>query len=228
MAALAVAPKFAIVFIVGRVTAITILRRLHRFGRRVMAIGTSQFCVRAGQRKLRLFAVIERPALPALTVVAGIAAAAERASMFVGGSMTGDTFFRCTFKCCADMAGIAGHHGVQAGQRKESFVVIKRQLFFPTGFVVAVFAMLALLAFVHVVEPVAAGAIFRQCVVHVAAVTGTTLGLAMFAAQCKFGVAIVIEFLFRPGIFVVAAIAALAILALMGVVVAVAGNAFGF
>jgi hypothetical protein len=118
--------------------------------------------------------------------------------MFIDRFMAGDTFFRRTFKCCADMTRITGHSGVQTGQRKCGFRMIKREFFFPAGFVVAVLALLTLLTFVYVVEFVAAIAIFGQCVVNIGAMAGIARGIAVFAAQQKLGVAIVIELLFRP------------------------------
>lgn len=61
--------------------------------------------------------------------------------------------------------------------------MIKGELGFPTGFVVAFFALLALLTFVRIVELVATETIFRQRVVQITAMTTGAGSFDMFAIQ---------------------------------------------
>jgi len=76
VAALAIAPEFAVVLVIGGVTAITIFRHFYFFSRFAVAVAAWQFRVRTSQRKLRLFGVIELRTLPTFGAVAGIATAA--------------------------------------------------------------------------------------------------------------------------------------------------------
>lgn len=112
VAAFAIAPEAAVVFVIGGMTAITIARQFHPIRRFAMAIGTRRFCVFTGERKLR-FRVIEQHAFPTFGGVTGIAFSAERAFMLVVFFMAGNATRRCTFESRADMTTFARHHRVQ-------------------------------------------------------------------------------------------------------------------
>lgn len=148
--------------------------------------------------------------------------------MFIVFFVTGNAARRGAFKSRTDMTSLARHHRVQTRERKLRLCMIECDFIFPTVFVVTIFAALALLAFMHIVEAVTAITSVRQFILHIAAMAGITRDLGVLAAQRKFRRGVVIEFLLRPGRFAVTRIAALAILAFMHIVGAMTGDAFGF
>ena len=182
VAALAIASEFTVVFVVAGVTAVAILRQLCRFAGAAMAIVALQFGMRAAQRKLRL-RVIEFPLPPTAAVVASLAARAKRAFMFIDRLVATHALLGRAFERAADMTTFAGHHRVHAGQWKLGLLMIKGELGFPTGLVVAFLALLALLTFVCIVELVATETIFRQRIVQITAMATGTGDIAMFAVQ---------------------------------------------
>lgn len=193
-----------------------------------MTIGALRFCMTTRKRELRIFVVIEQHTLPAFAGVARIAFVAKRTLVLIIFFVAADATCGSAFEGSRGVTTFARHHGVQPHQRKLCFGVIEYDFIFPAVFVVAFFAALALLTFVHIVESMAADAGIRQRIMHIAAVTGIASDICVFSTQHEFRREIVIEFFLRPGRFVVARIAALAIFTFMNIVSAMTRDTFGF
>ena len=152
-----------------------------------------QTLMRASQWKARLRGMVEPPRLPTVGGMALRALGAEPA--FVLGILVAAVACHlCILEAGRAMALLAGNPGVQSDQREARHVVVEGHLLPPAGFLVALLAARAQLAFVRVIFLVAARAIGGQFVaIEIADVTGVALRGGVFAAQRKLGRLVVIE-----------------------------------
>ena len=117
---------------------------------------------------------------------------------------------------------------MQAYERKARQAVVENDFVAPAAGLVATSAVLAFLTAVHVIEFVAADTVDRKLFTRqLAPMTGAADQLVVFPVQREIGVAAVVEAGFLPAVFVVAGLAFATVATVMGVVGAMAANAFG-
>lgn len=226
MAAAALAAELAVVRIVLGVATSAILRQteIADVGGRV-TFRTGNACVRAEQREFGAPLVIEVPQRPTARAVAILASGAEPGFVSVVLGVAGRAIGRRVGKVLVLVTGLALHRLVGAQQRKTRLAVVETNLR-PAFLGVALGARRAEPALVLVIFAVALDAIAdRSAAHHAGVVAGIALRLAMLAEQLERGVPIVIEAALLPIGRGVAIGAGFPVAPLVGVVLAVAGDA---
>ena len=128
-------------------------------GRFPMAVGTSQFSVRAGERKMCLLVVIELPDRPAIGRVTALALGTQSAMMHILRGVAAIAVDGGSAERLAAMALRTTDDGVQSQQREVGQIVIELDAVRPTVLAVTVFATGRQLAAVRVLRVVAGGAV---------------------------------------------------------------------
>ncbi len=141
-----------------------------------MARRASQPGMRAGQRKVRLLAVVEPPDRPAVWCVAGAASAAKTAFVMCVAVAAG-TGSRCVLVGSRLVTLFAWNDGVLAEKWKAREIVVESHFFAPACLVMALLAGRPELACVRVVLFVAGHAGCSELIfVEIAGVTGFAAG----------------------------------------------------
>jgi len=149
--------------IIGAVTVTAAATETRHRGKRLsMAVIATNSCVRAVQREIGLYIVIELPLQPVNRVVARGAVVLEATVVRIVLAVTIHTFLRRILEYVRLVTGIAFLATVLAEQREACQIVIKEHVLRPRHIVVAVLALDALRAEVRVVFLVAGIASRRQ------------------------------------------------------------------
>src|SRR5205823_5803873 len=182
-----------------------------------------ELAVRAAERKPGLLAVVELPQLPAVLRVAAVAVLAEVALVHIILLVAVDALVADLAILAGEVTLLARHRHVQTDQREFRQVVIEAHARAPALRRVALIALLAEAAGVHIVRPMAAHALGRQLLRHhVRRVAGVAGDLLVLPGEGPRGVARVVEARRLPFL---AAVADAAVLAEVHVVRLVAGDA---
>lgn len=164
-----------------------------------MAGVAENLTVLAIQWKFCLFVVIKGPEHPGIRVVAIATQLTHFSFMGVVFFMTGEALDRCLWIDRIEMTGFTGGDAMDPDQWKACDVVLKKELFSPAFFIVAVTAILTQIAFMQIDGPMAGDTLGLFQVIHRGiSVTGVTTQFFVFAFQFKFSVFAVIELGLSP------------------------------
>jgi len=182
--------------VVGIITAVTgaaglVQLDLARHGLAMAALAMD-LGVGAVELVIGILIVIEAPHPPAVRIVASGAFAAKGLFMHVVFFVAGIAGVGIHLVVAGQMAFLAGYRRVEADEGKAGYVMIKYHSLIPLLLVMAAFATLAFLAFVHVIVLVAGeavGTIFF--LLGFAAVAGLAGDVFVCTLERKFGVFVV-------------------------------------
>lgn len=213
--------------VIGAVAAVAVRRPLLVFADPLhMASVAGNVRVSAVQRELRFTAVVESNLSPGRRGMAGPALLTEAARVDVFVGMTSGTGFRqLPFARRLPMAGATARLGVGARERKSAFAQMVETFFLPGRGRVAIGAVLAEASCMRVIDGVTGDAILGRVLVSFGDMTSLTARFLVRAGQRIRGL-LVIEASRLPFDLVVAVAAILRKSALVGVVAAVAIDAF--
>lgn len=160
MAAVASRAILAAVFVVGAMAGNAGARSSDiLFGFDPVAGGAVQADMRAGQRKIGLDIMVERPIGPARRIVTPFTSAAERPTVRVILAVAGDAVDGRGLEFLRQVTGGAGDGLVFSEQRERRQVVVEAHFFLPRSFTMAGRASVALRSLVRIVRPVTINAI---------------------------------------------------------------------
>src|SRR2546429_2555554 len=193
------------------VTRQAVLLELHLIRWAAVARLAGELAVRAAERKSGLLAVVELPQLPAVLRMAALAVLAEIALVHVILLVAVDALVADLAILAGEVTLLARHRHVQTHQREFRQVVIEAHARAPALRRVALVALLAEAAGVHIVRPMAAHALGRQLLRHhVRRVAGVAGDLLVLPGEGPRGVAGVVEARRLPFLAAVADAAVLA------------------
>src|SRR5947207_2426248 len=194
VAAITLAAVLPEVHVVLLVTRQAVLLELHLIRWAAVARLAGELAVCAAERKPGLLAVVELPQLPAVLRVAAVAVLAEVALVHIILLVAVDALVADLAILAGEVTLLARHCHVQTDQREFRQVVIEAHARAPALRRVALIALLAEAAGVHIVRPMAAHALGRQLLRHhVRRVAGVAGDLLVLPGEGPRGVARVVE-----------------------------------
>jgi hypothetical protein len=221
VALLTAAAKASVMNVISLVTGVT-LSTQYRRERLCMAGLAFDLLVAAVKHKFRVAVVIKVPCQPCSRDMARLALVTQGALVYVFLFVATDTGFRRLAIARCFVARLARRRAMSSGQRKLRFVVVKECLG-PLRIGMTCHAVFAQFAFVNIILLVArqAGGI---CLFGIQrpGVTLITRQRRMTTGQRKFGELVVVERVVFPVARVVTRVAAIAVIALVGVILLVA------
>jgi hypothetical protein len=190
---------------------------------RAVALLAGEVDVRPVQLERGLGIVVEAPALPAVRVVAVLAARAEAPEMHVLDGVTREAIAWCVLEARRRVALLASGDRVDSEERESADVVLEEDLVRPGSLIVAILAARPLLSRVDVVELVTGDAGGPEhSLAHRACMAALALHLGMRPLKRKVGHLVVFECFGRPVEFSVTSITARAVARAVHVVGAMA------
>jgi len=182
MALFAHAPESAVVHVVGSMAARTFDRDLLIFGDRCVAGVAIDVRMRALQREFET-RMVECAQMPGFVAVASRAVGAEAAAMPIIAAVTPCAVLgQFILEVTAAMAIGAANMGVRSFESKSSLPAVVELRRLPAGDRVAIGAVVAAAAVVHIVRRVARAAFLRRTAVVLTHVAGSARNLSMLVA----------------------------------------------
>ncbi len=187
----AIAAQAAAVRILGRVTGLAVITELlFRQFRRVASM-TVEFFVRAEQREVRFLEVIVGEWMPSILSVARRAVVIESAGMRILRRMTTSAILRdLLLDVPRTVTGDAGNVGVCAVEGEPGLLRVIKFRRLPAGRGVALRAVLAAAAAMHIVRRMAIHACLRRAFVAWPEMAGCACDLAVLVTQLEHGLVV--------------------------------------
>jgi hypothetical protein len=227
MATIAMASKATTMNVIPTMTAVAMVRGLFMFCQiRPVTSVTVDLTVLTIEGKFSLGIVIEGPQQPGIGIVAVTTLLTHAPLMGLIGLVTGEAGGIRLLKFSTEMAGFASSNTVYSNEGKPCNVMLEKELYIPTAFIVTIATILTQFILVHIKRPVTGDtySLFQTVHRH-ATMTGATYQILVFALERKLGVLSMIELHLGPAFRIVAILALFTIAPFVHIIFFMTGKA---